>query len=72
MHNVKVQAVWDDEARVWVAESKDVPGLATGASTLEQLILKLETLVPELLEINQLPHQVGIQLDAHRDLVAAF
>jgi predicted RNase H-like HicB family nuclease len=30
-----VTAIWDDEAKVWVAESDDVPGLVTEAPTLE-------------------------------------
>ena len=47
-----VNAIWDDEAKVWVAESDDVPGLATGADTLEALIEKLRVVIPELLEAN--------------------
>ena len=47
-----VQAVWDNEARVWVASSDDVPGLITEAETVEALLEKLRTLVPELLEVN--------------------
>ena len=49
---IQVTAIWDEEARVWVAESEDVPGLITEAGTLEQLVLKLESMVPELLELN--------------------
>jgi predicted RNase H-like HicB family nuclease len=47
-----VNAEWDDEAGVWVASSEDVPGLATGADTLEALIEKLKIVIPELLEAN--------------------
>ncbi len=47
-----VHAVWDDEARVWVASSEDVPGLATESETAEALIEKLKSLIPELLAIN--------------------
>jgi predicted RNase H-like HicB family nuclease len=47
-----IQAIWDDEARVWVAQSDDVPGLITEADTLEGLNVKLRSLVPELLELN--------------------
>jgi predicted RNase H-like HicB family nuclease len=49
-----VNAEWDDEAAVWVASSDDVPGLATGADTLELLIEKLKIIIPELLEANGL------------------
>jgi uncharacterized protein DUF1902 len=52
-----VKAVWDDEARVWVASSDDVPGLATEAPNVEALIDKLRVMIPELLEANgQWPH----------------
>jgi Domain of unknown function (DUF1902) len=49
-----VHADWDPEADVWVTTSNDVPGLATEAATLEALTQKLRTLIPELLEANQL------------------
>ena len=49
-----VNAFWDDEAKVWVATSDDVPGLATEAESSEQLIEKLRILIPELLEANGL------------------
>lgn len=50
--NCKVGAFWDLEARVWVATSEEVPGLATEAATLESLTQKLRTMVPELLQLN--------------------
>lgn len=30
-----IRAEWDNEARVWVASSEDIPGLVTEDSTLE-------------------------------------
>jgi len=47
-----VRAEWDDEAKVWVATSDDVPGLATEAETMEELSKKLEVKIPELLKEN--------------------
>jgi predicted RNase H-like HicB family nuclease len=49
-----VRAEWDAEASTWVAYSDDVPGLATGADSMEDLVQKLKTVVPELLEENGL------------------
>jgi predicted RNase H-like HicB family nuclease len=49
-----ITAEWDDDARVWVASSEDVPGLATGADTFEALIDKLKVVIPELLVENGL------------------
>lgn len=47
-----VRAEWDEEARVWVATSDDVPGLATEERTIEGLVEKLKVMIPELLEAN--------------------
>jgi len=47
-----VRAEWDEEARVWVATSDDVPGLATEEGTMEGLIEKLKVMIPELLMAN--------------------
>lgn len=52
MRTFEINATWDDEAQVWVAESEDVPGLATEAPTQETLIEKLKVMIPELLEAN--------------------
>ena len=49
-----VRADWDADAKVWIAYSEDVPGLATGADTLEDLVEKLRVVIPELLEENGL------------------
>jgi predicted RNase H-like HicB family nuclease len=49
-----VNAFWDTEAKVWVATSEDVPGLATEASDIDRLIKKLRVMIPELLEANGL------------------
>ncbi len=48
-----INATWDEEARWWVATSDDVPGLATGAATWPELLSKLATVIPELLELNE-------------------
>lgn len=67
-----VRAEWDDRARVWVATSDDVPGLATEADTLEALSIKLEALIPELLDLNGLSDgtEVPFELLARKFSVA--
>jgi len=47
-----VKAIWDREAKVWVATSEDVPGLVNEAASTEELMEKLKVMVPELLEAN--------------------
>lgn len=49
MREIKVNAVWDKDAQVWVATSDDVPGLITEAETAELLEQKLCVMIPELL-----------------------
>lgn len=71
VRTLKVQALWDGEAGVWVAESDDVPGLATEAATLEELLAKLAVMVPELLEENGVALELPVELrpEATRPLV---
>lgn len=47
-----VSAAWDDEAKVWVATSDDVPGLVTEARTLDALVERVHAVAPELLDDN--------------------
>lgn len=63
---------WDEEAEVCVATSDDVPGLVAEADTTEALLMKLRTLVPELLEANGYPDaaKVPFELLARRFDVA--
>ena len=49
---ILVRAEWDDEAKVWVASSSDIDGLATEAATLEELRVKILAMVEELAELN--------------------
>lgn len=51
---ILVRAEWDDEAKVWVASSTDIEGLATEAATLEELRDKVLCMVEELAELNGL------------------
>lgn len=48
----EVDAHWDSEAGVWVAESEDIPGLVAEAECISALVDKIRVLVPELLELN--------------------
>jgi predicted RNase H-like HicB family nuclease len=47
-----VYASWDPEAKVWVATSEDIPGLVTEAPSLDVLVPKLRTMIPEMLDCN--------------------
>ena len=56
-----VTVFWDDEAQVWVATSKDIPGLVAEASTPAEMTEKLVGRVPELLKLNE--HLVDTPLE---------
>lgn len=47
-----VRANYDPESKSWYVFDSDVPGLSTGAATLEELEAKLPDLIVELLELN--------------------
>lgn len=52
--SIIVKAALDAEAKVWVAESDDIDGLATEADTIEELTEKVLAMIPELLALNGL------------------
>lgn len=64
----RVCAFWDAEAGVWVATSEDVPGLVAEAATVEALLDDVRAIVPELLELNRIPHapRIRVMLTAER------
>ncbi len=65
-----VRADWDAEAGIWFAYSDDVPGLATGADTMEALMDKLKIVVPELLEENGLLAETDGEIDVPISVMA--
>lgn len=50
--NPKIQLIWDPDARVWVAQSDDIPGLVLEAPTRAALAKKLWYAIPELQGLN--------------------
>jgi hypothetical protein len=66
MKVIVVSAEWDEEARVWVAESANLEGLVTEAETLEGLRARLALIVPDLLEeYGNTDSDIAIELIAH-------
>jgi predicted RNase H-like HicB family nuclease len=57
-----IDAEWDAEAGVWLASSPDVPGLATGAESLDALVEKLRIVVPDLLAAKNLPEDASFNV----------
>jgi predicted RNase H-like HicB family nuclease len=48
-----VKAAWDKEAGVWYVFESDVPGLVAEAETPQELMVKVEALIPELVALNR-------------------
>lgn len=48
-----VRADYDPDTKSWYVFDSDVPGLSTGANTLEELEAKLPEMIVELLELNE-------------------
>jgi predicted RNase H-like HicB family nuclease len=48
-----VRADYDPESKSWYVFDSDVPGLSTGANSLEELEAKLPDMIVELLELNE-------------------
>lgn len=47
-----VRCEWDEDARVWYVSESNLPGLAAEGETVDEVIGKLHTLVPELVALN--------------------
>lgn len=59
---LKIVAVWDEEAQVWIADSEDVPGLVAEAEAIPALLAKLKILIPEMLIENGRPQPAGTEI----------
>ena len=70
MKTMNVYSFWDEEAGVWVASSNGTPGLATEADTIDHLVEKLKTMIPELLEANECLNSDEIPFRLHIGLTA--
>ena len=50
--NCLVNFLWDPETEVWIATSKDVPGLVLESGSFDALVERVRIAIPELLELN--------------------
>jgi predicted RNase H-like HicB family nuclease len=72
MTEYTVLLTWDDEARVWVAESSDIPGLILESGSLDALMERVKIAAPELLEISGHVHtNVHLLFKMERQAVVA-
>ena len=64
-----VDSLWDEEAKVWVATSKSIPGLVLESDSYDALIERVKTAVTELIELNGLPEGTAIIYRSERRVV---
>lgn len=66
VHIVRIYAEYDDEAKVWVAQSDDIP-LVTEADTVEQLMAKLPGMIQDLVENGDTRDTIPFELSFHAE-----
>lgn len=49
---IVIEAVWDEEARIWLATSQDAPGLVVEADSWDRMIAEVRLILPDLLALN--------------------
>jgi Domain of unknown function (DUF1902) len=70
VYSVVVEAQWDNEAKLWVATSDDVPGLTAEHSDFAELEKMVVELVPMLLVENGMLPSAGVDYDIPVHIVA--
>ena len=56
VNEYEVLFLWDDEARVWIAQNDDIP-IALESGSLDLLMEQVRITVPEILELNGREHE---------------
>lgn len=71
MDDLVFKTVYDEEAQVWFV-SDETLGIVTEAHTLEVLEYKLQTIVPELSDLNDvvLPRPIKFSIHAEKETIA--
>ena len=50
---ITMDIVFDPDAKVYIATSKDIPGLVVEAETVEGVLKEADCCIPELLKLNK-------------------
>lgn len=74
LDNVTIHAAWDDEAKVWIATSDDIPGLVVETDSWGAMVAEVPIVVDELLEVRgeqARPRRLIFKAEQSLDLAAA-
>jgi hypothetical protein len=66
MNEYHISLTYDDEARVWIAESEDIPGLILESGSLDVLMERVRYAVPELLKLSGDTADIFLSFKAER------
>ena len=68
-----IQLAWDDEAKVWMATSEDIPGLILEDESADKLIQRVIIAAPEIIELNDVEKRQDFYFhcDRHERVVLA-
>jgi len=47
-----INTIWDNDAKVWIATSDDLPGLVLESGSLDALMERVRIAAPEILALN--------------------
>lgn len=50
----RIKLFWDNDAKVWIATSEDIPGLALESGSFDALIERVKYTLPEILELDDI------------------
>lgn len=70
--DLTIKMIWDSDARVWVAESEDVPGLVLESGSFDALLERVRVAVPELLALNRSNTPLTLNFQSERRERLAF
>jgi len=56
MNEYEILLIWDDDARVWIAQNDEIP-LVLENGSLDLLMERVRLAVPEILELNGREHE---------------
>ena len=66
-----VDVLWDDDAKVWIATSDDIPGLVLESGSYDALIERVKIAAPELLALDNQKKPVTIKCRSERVIAAS-
>lgn len=74
LDNVTIDAAWDEEAKVWIATSDDIPGLVVETDSWGAMVAEVPVVIDELLDVRgdqARPRRLTFKAEQRLDLAAA-